>query len=64
MILMGAFLALLVWGYRTDPQGELPLPLFLGIAAVPVVVILGVALALGQRVQEIGRGEEDDAGKY
>ena len=64
VILMGAFLALLVWGYRTDPQGELPLPLFLGIAAVPVVVILGVALALGQRIQEIGRGEEDDAGKY
>lgn len=64
VVLMGAFLALLVWSYATDPQQGLPLPLFLGVAAIPVAVILGVALALGQRFREIGKGEEDDAGKY
>lgn len=64
VVLMGAFLGLTIWGYAAEPQQGPPLPLFLGIAAIPVAVILGVALALGQRFREIGKGEEDDAGKY
>ena len=34
------------------------------LVAIPAAVILGVVVALVQRIHEIGRGEEDDAKKY
>ena len=34
------------------------------LVALPAVVILGVLLALIQRIREIQRGEEDDAKNY
>ena len=53
--------ALFVWADSIDP-----LPLF-GIAlvvAVPLAVIIGVILALCERLKEIKGGEEDEASKY
>ena len=41
-----------------------PLPLVVVLVAIPAVVILGVLLALGQRIREIGKGEIDDAKNY
>lgn len=41
-----------------------PLPLIVVLVALPAVVILGVLLALIQRIREIQRGEEDDAKNY
>ena len=62
--LMGAVIALMLWGFSQEPAGAPPLPLMAVLVAIPVVVILGVLLALVQRVQEIGKGEIDDAKKY
>ena len=50
-------------------KGELPplpadRPLLALLVAIPAAVILGVIVALVQRIHEIGRGEEDDAKKY
>ena len=34
------------------------------LVAIPAVIILGVLLALFQRIREIQKGEEDDAKNY
>ena len=54
--LMAGLMALMLWGFTIDADQAPPLPL--------VVIILGVLLALIQRVQEIEKGEIDDAKKY
>ena len=41
-----------------------PLALIVVLAAIPVVVILGVLMALYQRIKQIRGGEEDDAAQY
>ena len=41
-----------------------PLALLLVLVAIPGVIILGVLLALVQRIREIQKGEEDDAKNY
>ena len=63
-ILMVALIWLFLWAFETDPAGAPPLPLLALFVVIPVVVILGVAIALVQRIREIGKGEEDDARKY
>ena len=63
-ILMVALIWLFLWAFETDPAGAPPLPLLALFIAIPAVVILGVAIALVQRIREIGKGEEDDARKY
>lgn len=63
-ILMVALIWLFLWAFETDPAGAPPLPLLALFVAIPAVVILGVAIALVQRIREIGKGEEDDARKY
>ena len=40
------------------------LALLLVLVAIPGVIILGVLLALFQRIKEIQKGEEDDAKNY
>ncbi len=62
--LMAAVMALMLWAFTRDPAGAPPLPLIVVMAAIPAVVILGVLLALVQRVREIGKGEIDDAKNY
>lgn len=63
-LLMAGCIWLFLWAFDTDPAGAPPLPLLALLVAMPAVVILGVVIALGLRIREIGKGEEDDASKY
>ena len=63
-LLMVALIWLFLWAFETDPAGAPPLPLLALFVAIPAVVILGVAIALVQRIREIDKGGEDDAKKY
>lgn len=63
-VLMTAIIALMVWGFTVDPADAPPLALVAVLVALPGVVILGVLLALFQRIREIQKGEEDDAKNY
>lgn len=63
-VLMAGLIWLFLWSFDTDPAGAPPLPLLALFVAIPAVVILGVVIALVQRIHEIGQGEEDDAKKY
>ena len=62
--LMAALIVLMVWGFTVDPADAPPMPLLLVLVAIPGVIILGVLLALFQRIKEIQKGEEDDAKNY
>ena len=62
--LMAALIVLMVWGFTADPADAPPLALLLVLVAIPGVIILGVLLALFQRIKEIQKGEEDDAKNY
>lgn len=62
--LMASLMALMIWGFTTDADQAPPLPLVVVLVAIPGIIILGVVLALVQRVQEIEKGEIDDARKY
>ena len=62
--LMAALIVLMVWGFTIDPTDAPPLALMLVLVAIPAVIILGVLLALVQRIREIQKGEEDDAKNY
>lgn len=62
--LMAALIALMVWGFAVDPADAPPIALLAVLVAIPGVVILGVLLALFQRIKEIQKGEEDDAKNY
>ncbi len=62
--LMAALIVLMVWGFTVDPTDAPPLALLLVLVAIPGVIILGVLLALFQRIKEIQKGEEDDAKNY
>ena len=61
---MASLMALMIWGFTTDADQAPPLPRVVVLVAIPGIVILGVLLALIQRVQEIEKGEIDDARKY
>ena len=63
-VLMAGVIALMLWAFRADPAGAPPLPLLVLLIAIPAAVIAGVALALAQRLREIGRNEIDEARKY
>ncbi len=63
-VLMAAAIALMIWAFIQDPAEAPPLPLMAVLVAAPAVVILGVLLALWQRIREIQKGEEDDAKGY
>ena len=63
-VLMIALIWLFLWAFETDLAGAPPLPLLALFVIIPAVVILGVAIALVQRIREIDKGEEDDAKKY
>ena len=62
--LMAALIVLMVWGFTVDPADAPPMPLLAVLMAIPGVIILGVLLALFQRIKEIQKGEEDDAKSY
>ena len=60
-IIMIAIIAMMIWGYITEP---LPIVFFVILIAFPVAVIIGVWMAVKQRLKEIEGGEEDAARKY
>ena len=62
--LMAGLIGLMIWLYVTDPAEAPPLPLLAALAAIPGVVILGVLLAMMQRIRDIQKGEEEDAKEY
>ena len=62
--LMAALIVLMVWGFTSDPADAPPMALLVVMIAIPGVIILGVLLALFQRIKEIQKGEEDDAKNY
>ena len=62
--LMAGLIALLLWGVGSAPEGAPPMVLTVVLIALPGMVILGVVLALIQRIREIGKGEVDDAKGY
>ena len=62
--LMAALIVLMVWAFTVDPSDAPPLALLVVLVAIPGVIILGVLLALFQRIKEIQKGEEDDAKSY
>lgn len=64
VLLMAGFIWLFLWAVEADPMGAPPLPLLLLLIAMPAAVILGVGIALYQRIREIGKREVDDARKY
>ena len=64
IIFMVGLIALMVWGFKAEPEEAPPLPVLALIAALPVTVIIGVLMSLIQRIREIKKGEVDDARKF
>lgn len=62
--LLGALIALFLWGYAQNPAEAPPLALAAVFVAILGLMICGVLYALFQRITEIGKGEIDDAKKY
>lgn len=60
-LLMAGMIALLVWCAVIDP---IPLALLLVFEAIPSAIIVGIVLALRQRLQELKGDELDDARQY
>ena len=63
-VLMIGCMWLFLWAFDHDPAGAPPLPLLVLLIAIPASVLLGVLIALAQRIREIRKGEEYDAKKY
>ena len=64
IILMGGVMALLVWAAVAFPTDAPPLPVVVVLTLIPAVFIVGVLLALIQRIKQIQGGEENAASKY
>ena len=64
LAMMAAVLALIVWGFTVDAADAPPIGVVIGLAAIPVIVIIGVLAALYQRIKQIRGGEEDAAAQY
>lgn len=62
--LMAGLMVLMIWGLTVEPEAAPPVGLTVFLVALPAVVILGVLLALWQRIKQIQGGEEDAAAKY
>ena len=62
--LMAGLIVLMVWGMRVDPQQAPPLGVMIVLIAIPGIIIIGVLLALWQRIKQIQGGEEDAASQY
>jgi len=60
-LFMLAVIALVVWAEFYDP---IPLGVIFVVIAIPIAMIVGLALALRQRLKEIKGGEEDAARNY
>lgn len=63
-VLMIGLIWLMVWAFYQDPADAPPIPLLALFVGIPAVVIIGVTIALIQRLREIGKREEDDARRF
>ncbi|NLU23220.1 MAG: MerR family transcriptional regulator [Clostridiales bacterium] len=61
IFLFGLFIGFLLWANGEDP---LPWPITTLFVGIFVALIVGVILALVERLKEINKGEEDEAFKY
>lgn len=61
IFLMIATILFLVWAQSVDP---IPMPIITIFVAIPGAVIIGVLVALKQRMEQLEGGEEDEARKY
>lgn len=61
IVLMAGLILAALWGNKADP---LPTGVLIAILAVPAAVIIGVVIALVQRMKELKGGEYDEARKY
>ena len=59
--LMAAIIALVLWGNSIEPM---PTLLLIFVIVFPAAVIVGVLIALRQRLKELKGGELDEAGQY
>ncbi len=64
VLLMAGLIGLMLWGFSIDAADAPPLLLIVVLVMLPAVVIVGVLLALIQRVKEIQKGEAEDAKNY
>lgn len=64
LLLMGTVMGIMIWAFATEPEASPPLPMVVLCAAVPGAVIVGIIIALAQRLKQIKGGEEDAAADY
>ena len=62
--LMAFVIATMVWAFYSDPQEAPPLPLLIVLFGIPVGCIVGTLKVLQERIEEIGKGEEDAYRNY
>ena len=62
--LMAFIIATMAWAFYTDPQGAPPLPLVIVLLGIPAGGIVGTLKVLIDRIEEIGKGEEDAYRNY
>lgn len=62
--LMAAVMGVMLWAFFTEPEQSPPLPLVVFFCAVPAAMIVGIVIALVQRLKQIKGGEEDAAADY
>ena len=61
VVLMAALIGLFLWADNIDPA---PKGILIAMIAIIGSVIVGVLIALGQRLREVKKGELDEANKY
>ncbi len=64
VLLMAGFAGLLLWSIHAVVEETPAAFMMVILVLVPLVMTGGVVYALVQRIQEIGKGEEDDAKNY
>ena len=62
--LMAFVIATLAWAFYTDPQDVPPLPMLIVMFGIPAGCIVGTLKVLIDRIEEIGKGEEDAYRNY
>ena len=64
--LMAGFMALMIWVYASGDGADSapPLGLVAAFVVLAAMVIVGVLMALAQRIRELRRGEEREADIY
>lgn len=64
ILLMAFVIGIVLWAMYIDPQDAPPLPVIAVLIAIPVGCIVGTLKVLIDRLEEIGKGEEDAYRNY